>query len=65
MVLLVVASVDIVIYIIIFAVVCICLYAVGAEDIVSDNYKLVLGLVWSYINRYQLGKTKVSPLSNY
>ena len=37
--------------------------ATGPEDIVNDNQKLVLGLIWSYILRYQIGKTKVTYLT--
>ena len=44
---------------IIVMVVCWCHFS-GAEDIVNGNRKLVLGLVWQYILRYQIGKTEVS-----
>lgn len=36
-----------------------CSIAVGAEDIVDGKRKLILGLIWSYILRYQIGKTEV------
>ncbi|XP_067943794.1 filamin-B-like [Watersipora subatra] len=34
---------------------------IGPEDIVNGNKKLILGLVWSYILRYQIGKTEIPP----
>ena len=32
---------------------------VGPEDIVNGNKKLILGLMWSCVLRYQIGKTEV------
>uniref|UniRef100_A0A0L8H3C6 Calponin-homology (CH) domain-containing protein n=1 Tax=Octopus bimaculoides TaxID=37653 RepID=A0A0L8H3C6_OCTBM len=34
---------------------------IGAEDIVEGNLKLILGLIWHLILRYQIGKTKFPP----
>ena len=33
----------------------------GSEDIVHGSLKLILGLVWHLILRYQIGKTKFPP----
>ncbi|ESO98829.1 hypothetical protein LOTGIDRAFT_231195 [Lottia gigantea] len=33
----------------------------GSEDIVNGNQKLILGLIWHLILRYQIGKTKFPP----
>lgn len=40
------------------------LYIVGAEDIVNGSRKLILGLIWQYILRYQIGKTEVRVYLN-
>ncbi|XP_055869094.1 filamin-A-like isoform X2 [Biomphalaria glabrata] len=34
---------------------------IGSEDIVNGSLKLILGLIWHLILRYQIGKTKVPP----
>ncbi|PAA56352.1 hypothetical protein BOX15_Mlig020762g1 [Macrostomum lignano] len=34
---------------------------IGAEDIVKENVKLILGLVWHMILKYQIGKTSKIP----
>nr|KAG5688122.1 hypothetical protein BaRGS_007581 [Batillaria attramentaria] len=34
---------------------------IGSEDIVNGSLKLILGLVWHLILRYQIGKTKFPP----
>ncbi|XP_076435464.1 filamin-A-like isoform X7 [Babylonia areolata] len=34
---------------------------IGSEDIVNGSQKLILGLVWHLILRYQIGKTKFPP----
>lgn len=34
---------------------------VGNVDIVNGNLKLILGLIWSLIVRYQIGKSKFPP----
>ncbi|CAG0878889.1 unnamed protein product [Darwinula stevensoni] len=34
---------------------------IGNEDIVNGNLKLILGLIWSLILRYQIGRTKFPP----
>ncbi|KAK6195551.1 hypothetical protein SNE40_000959 [Patella caerulea] len=34
---------------------------IGSEDIVNGNQKLILGLIWHLILRYQIGKTKFPP----
>ncbi|CAI9737084.1 filamin-C-like, isoform X1 [Octopus vulgaris] len=34
---------------------------IGSEDIVEGNLKLILGLIWHLILRYQIGKTKFPP----
>ncbi|CAG0902821.1 unnamed protein product, partial [Cyprideis torosa] len=34
---------------------------IGNEDIVNGNLKLILGLIWSLINRYQIGRTNFPP----
>ncbi|KAL8594788.1 hypothetical protein ACOMHN_047506 [Nucella lapillus] len=34
---------------------------IGSEDIVTGSQKLILGLVWTLILRYQIGKTKFPP----
>ncbi|XP_023932624.1 filamin-A-like [Lingula anatina] len=34
---------------------------IGSEDIVNGNLKLILGLIWHLILRYQIGKTKFPP----
>lgn len=34
---------------------------IGSEDIVDGNLKLILGLIWHLILRYQIGKTKFPP----
>lgn len=36
-------------------------YLEGPEDIVNGNLKLILGLIWHLILRYQIGKTKFPP----
>ena len=38
-------------------------YSVGSDDVVNGNIKLILGLVWSLIQRYQISgkKTKAPP----
>jgi len=33
----------------------------GNEDIVNGNLKLILGLIWSLIVRYQIGRSKFPP----
>lgn len=33
----------------------------GNVDIMNGNLKLVLGLIWTLILRYQIGKTKIPP----
>lgn len=33
----------------------------GNVDIVNGNLKLILGLIWSLIVRYQIGKSKFPP----
>jgi filamin len=33
----------------------------GNTDIINGNLKLILGLVWHLILRYQIGKTKIPP----
>ena len=37
------------------------LVSTGSEDIVNGSLKLILGLVWHLILRYQIGKTKFPP----
>ena len=39
------------------------LYPTGSDDVVNGNIKLILGLVWSLIQRYQISgkKTKAPP----
>ncbi|XP_067668834.1 filamin-B-like isoform X3 [Haliotis asinina] len=34
---------------------------IGSEDIVNGSLKLILGLIWHLILRYQIGKTKFPP----
>ncbi|CAG5127218.1 unnamed protein product, partial [Candidula unifasciata] len=34
---------------------------IGSEDIVNGSQKLILGLIWHLILRYQIGKTKFPP----
>ena len=34
---------------------------IGNVDIVNGNLKLILGLIWHLILRYQIGKTKIPP----
>ncbi|KAL7301856.1 hypothetical protein TKK_0005461 [Trichogramma kaykai] len=34
---------------------------IGNVDIVNGNHKLILGLIWSLIVRYQIGKSKFPP----
>ncbi|GAB1611170.1 hypothetical protein Ahia01_001404100 [Argonauta hians] len=34
---------------------------IGAEDIAENNSKLILGLIWHLILRYQIGKTSYNP----
>ncbi|CAG0919941.1 unnamed protein product, partial [Notodromas monacha] len=34
---------------------------IGNEDIVNGNLKLILGLIWSLILRYQIGRSKFPP----
>ena len=34
---------------------------IGNEDIVKGNLKLILGLIWSLIVRYQIGRSKFPP----
>lgn len=34
---------------------------IGNVDIMNGNLKLVLGLIWTLILRYQIGKTKIPP----
>ncbi|KAH9416793.1 hypothetical protein DERP_011908 [Dermatophagoides pteronyssinus] len=40
---------------------CIRLVNIGSTDIVSGNLKLILGLLWQLITRYQLGKASTPP----
>lgn len=37
------------------------IYNVGNVDIVNGNVKLILGLIWSLIVRYQIGRSKFPP----
>lgn len=37
------------------------LFFIGNVDIVNGNLKLILGLIWSLIVRYQIGKSKFPP----
>lgn len=37
------------------------MFLVGNVDIVNGNLKLILGLIWSLIVRYQIGKSKFPP----
>lgn len=34
---------------------------IGNVDIVNGNLKLILGLIWSLIVRYQIGRSKFPP----
>ena len=34
---------------------------IGNEDIVNGNRKLILGMVWSLILHYQIGKSGIPP----
>lgn len=36
-------------------------FFLGNEDIVNGNLKLILGLIWSLIVRYQIGRSKFPP----
>ena len=33
----------------------------GNTDLANGNLKLILGLIWHLILRYQIGKTKIPP----
>lgn len=37
------------------------IFFVGNVDIVNGNLKLILGLIWSLIMRYQIGRSKFPP----
>jgi hypothetical protein len=37
------------------------LFLSGNVDIVNGNLKLILGLIWSLIVRYQIGRSKFPP----
>ena len=37
------------------------LIVAGAEDIVNGHLKLIMGMLWRMILRYQIGKSKVPP----
>jgi len=39
----------------------ICRYVIGAEDILDGNLKLILGLIWHLILRYQITRGRTPP----
>ena len=41
--------------------VCLSLALLGGQDVINSNLKLIMGLVWRLILRYQISRGKISP----
>lgn len=41
------------------------LESIGAEDIVDGNPRLILGLIWTIILRFQIQEIEIDVVSNY